>query len=458
MDLDQPLVSSTPTNNTYQVIQSVFFMVAFSTGLGILGSAYTLTRFHINSLLAEFLIMLFILVSYMFSHHMIAYCCRESSQKYNFAEYLEDRLGKVAAMAYDILLSIHNVVLLSYIQFFVAHFMVETDESVGNADRAYYFLAVVNIPLIFFSLTGDFKRNKWFCVGMLIIWLYVFIGKSIETSKNCSADQYWDDFPINGNDEFGTWIIKLIGLQLYFASAFQSVPFIYKEVKKQRIMNKVINWGAIYVLLVYLTVYVFYTFDPNSIIEDIEESEEIDDWAEISNITIALDDDEFNCKAIGGYSHLIDYGRVLIGACGIIVNVIPARFALSQFLSGNDSENMKKVSGSDKLLTAVLIMVSIILALFMFNKTFWGVTVCLGVILSSILGILVPTVAVLFTEEYSVLLFKKNLSTNTKNKNKYPLLNTSDLGKKIFIFTYLVWAIILTLLGITSGFFILIDP
>jgi hypothetical protein len=409
MELDQPLVSSQPSNNTYQVIQSLFFMVAYSTGLGILGSTYTLTRFHINSVLVEFIIMLFVLLSYMFSHHMIAYCCRESSKKYNFAEYLEDHFGKAAAVVYDILLTIHNVILLSYIQFFVAYFMVDTNGSEGNADRAYYFLAVVNIPLIYFSLTGDFKRNKWFCVGILMTWLYVFIGKSLETYNNCSADQYWDDFPINGNEEFGTWIIKLIGLQLYFASAFQSVPFIYKEVKKQRVMNKVINWGAIYVLIVYLTVYVFYTFDPNSMIEDIEESEDIDEVSEISNFTVRLDDDEFNCKSIGGYSNFIDYGRVLIGACGIIVNVIPARFALSQLLSGNDSENMRRVSGSDKFLTALLIMISIILALFMFNKTFWGVTVCLGVILSSVLGILVPTVAVLFTEEYSALLFKKKI-------------------------------------------------
>lgn len=385
---------------------------------------------------------------------MIAYCCRESSQKYNFAEYLEDHFGKVAALTYDILLSVHNIILLSYIQFFVAYFMVETENSEGNADHAYYFLAVVNIPLIYISLTGDFKRNKWFCIGMLMVWIYLFIGKAIETVQYCSADEYWDDFSSDDSQDFGTWLIKLIGLQLYFASAFQSIPFIYKEVKKQRTMNKVINWGIIYVLLVYFTVYIFYTFDPNSTTEEVEES---DDLIDIEDLTVDTED-VVNCKSIGGYGIYTHYGKVLIGACGIIVNVIPARFALSQLLSGNDSESMKKVSASDKALSAILIMVSIILALFMFNKTFWGVTVCLGVILSSILGILVPTVAVMFSEEYSVLLFKRGGGKELKNKNKYPLLNVGDTGKKIFIYVYLAWAIILTLLGITSGFFILIDP
>lgn len=449
MELGQPLVSSGKPSNTFELIQSLFFIVAFSAGLGILGSTYTLTRFHINSLLAEILIMLFVLVSYMFSHHMIAYCCRESSQKYNFAEYLEDHFGKVAAVTYDILLTVHNIILLSYIQFFVAYFMVESENSEGNADHAYYFLAVVNIPLIYISLTGDFKRNKWFCIGMLILWLYLFLGKSIETIHYCSADEYWDTFSLEDGQGVGTWLIKLVGLQLYFASAFQSIPFIYKEVKKQRVMNKVINWGIIYVLLVYLTVYMFYTFDPNSTVEEDEESEDLTDMEDLN---------EINCKSIGGYSAFTSYGKVLIGACGIIVNVIPARFALSQLLSGNDSESMKKVSSSDKALSAILIMVSIILALFMFNKSFWGVTVCLGVILSSVLGILVPTVAVMFSEEYSKVLFGKVKDGEMKNKNKYPLLNVGDTGKKVFIYVYLAWAIILTVLGITSGFFILIDP
>ena len=440
-------------------------MVAYSTGLGILGSTYTFEKFHIDSLLADFLVMIFVVVTYTISHHIIAYCCRESSEKYNFAEYLEDHFGKLAAMIYDVLMTIHNIVLLAYIQFFVAHFMVE-GRGAGNGDKAYYFLAIVNIPLIFVSLSTEFKKIRWFCIALLLCWTYIFIGRLVEVSVICSSEEYWNEFPVASSRGFDTWIIKLIGLQLYFASAFQSLPFIYKEAKKQKIMSKVINLSAIIVPLIYLSVYVFYTMDPASAGNGESNEEASGNSTEPApaepvepavNGTLALVAYQ-SCKNNLTYEYLTDYGRVLAGACAIIINVIPARFAFAQLLSGNDAETMKKASSSDKLLSALLIMCSIIMSLFMFNTTFWRVTVCLGVFLSCILGVFVPAIALLFSKEYRKAVWPtKPYNIETENKNKHQFIKISDEKKKIFIFAYLTWASIFGILGIVSGFFIMTD-
>jgi len=440
-------------------------MVAYSTGLGILGSTYTLDKFKIDSLLADFLIMLVVVVTYTVSHHIIAYCCRESSEKYNFAEYLENHMGKAAAMAYDVLMTVHNIILLAYIQFFVAHFMVEGHGSEGHGDRAYYFLAIINIPLIIVSLSSEFKKIKWFCIALLLCWVYILIGRVVEISTICTGEEYWNEFPVASSQGPGTWLIKLLGLQLYFASAFQSVPFIYKEAKKEKIMSRVINISAIIVPLIYFTVYIFYTLDPASAVSEaattVTESNTTvaDSVAENATALIDAAAEYVSCKDDLKYTKLTDYGRVLAGACAIIINVIPARFALAQLLSGNDAETLKKASSSDKLLSALLIMLSIIMSLFMFNTTFWRVTVCLGVILSSILGVLIPAIALMFSKEYSKIIWPSwERKLESKNKNKHSFVRIGDGKKKAFIFTYLAWAIIFAILGIVSGFFIMTDP
>ena len=52
LDKDPVNTSEKPNAATYEVIQALFFMVAFSTALGILGSAQSLVAYGINSLLA----------------------------------------------------------------------------------------------------------------------------------------------------------------------------------------------------------------------------------------------------------------------------------------------------------------------------------------------------------------------------------------------------------------------
>lgn len=419
------------------------------SGLGILGSTYTLEKFNIDSLLADFFIMFLVLMTYTTSHHMIAYCCRESSDLYNFAEYLEDHFGKVAAMTYDILMTVHNLILLAYIQFFVGHFMVEGGTSEGHGDSAYYFLAIVNIPLIFVSLYSEFRKIRWFCIGLLVTWVYIFIGRVVDVSSECTSEEYWDGFNVQSKAGVDTWLVKLVGLQLYFASAFQSVPFIYKEAKKEKVMSKAINYSGLIALVVYFTVYFFYTMDPASsgVVQEQEPSSDL-------NTTSLL----INCKSQIKYARLTDLGRVLAGACGLIINVIPARFSLAQLLSGNDASTLKKVSTSDRLLSALLLTFSMILSLFMFNKSFWRVTICLGVILSSILGVLTPVLALMFSKEYSSIIWpswKREFTSTNKNKHHF-ILFTESL-RKVFIFSYLSWASLITIFGIVSGFFIMTD-
>ena len=447
--------SKSPKSYTFDIIQSLLFMVAYSTGLGILGSTYTLDKFKIDSLLADFLIMILVVATYTVSHHMIAYCCRESSEKFNFAEYLEDQFGKVAALIYDVLMTMHNIILLAYIQFFVAHFMVEDSSSSGHGDRAYYFLAIVNIPLIYVSLSSEFKRIKWFCIALLLCWVYILIGRIVEISNVCTGEEYWNEFPVSSSQGFGSWVIKLIGLQLYFASAFQSLPFIYKEAKKEKVITSVINYSAACVLIVYFTVYIFYTLDPASEVV-VTGNEEEGEGEKPGNVTALI---QASCKSQLQYAYLTDFGRVLAGACAIIINVIPARFAFAQLLSGNDASTLQKASSSDKLLSALLIMLSIIMSLFMFNTTFWRVTICLGVILSSILGVLVPAIALMFSKEYSRIIWPNwKREVKTENKNKHHFVKLTEKSRKIFAFAYLTWASIFAIFGIVSGFFIMTDP
>ena len=291
---------------------------------------------------------------------------------------------------------------------------------------------------------------------MLLAWSYVFIGKLLETVYNCTGDQYWDEFPVDSESGFGTWVVKLLGLQVYFASAFQAVPFVYKEVKKEKRMNKVINLSSVITLVVYLSVYVFYTFDPASSVLDVE-----DDDADFGVNSTRLDQDYessgnwTSCKESFEYKVINDYGRVIAAACALVINVIPARFALAQLLSGNDSGAMRNLSNSDRLISAVLIFVSILVALFMFNRAFWNLVLAIGVALSAFLGVLVPAVATLFSAEYSELFNRPHGDMKGIKKNKRPLLDVSPICKKIFIFSYLFWSVLLTLLSFLSSIFIL---
>lgn len=462
MSEKESLIEKPSKSTTYETIQALFFFVAFSTGLGILGSTDSLTKFGIDSLLADFLVMIFVVITYTINHHMIAYCCRESSEKYNFAEYLEDKFGKGPAMAYDAIMTVHNFILLAYIQRYLGGYVFGSPTAAGeDPDKAYYFLALINIPLIFISLTSDFKKIKWFCIVLLLAWLYIFTGGLVETVANCTASEYWDNLPVLSVAGFGSWLIKLVGLQLYFSSSFQSLPFIYKEVKHKKIISTVINASALAALVVYFTVYVFYTFENihiNNNTTASTNSTEGGTHVPFSNTTASVlalnEQSESMCGKDQDYVTLKSYGLALAGACAIIVNVIPARFALAQFLAGNDADTMKKASGKDNLLSALLIMGSIVLSLFMFNSKVWEVIICIAVIFTSILGIVVPPVALMFSKEYSHVL---KIGKNHEDKGKFVFIHTDEKKKKIFIFSYLAWTAFVAILGIVAGFFIMID-
>jgi hypothetical protein len=126
-------------------------------------------------------------------------------------------------------------------------------------------------------------------------------------------------------------------------------------------------------------------------------------------------------------------------------------------LAGNDAETMKKASASDRLLSVVLIMLSIILSLFMSNQTFWNFMVGLGVVLSCLLGVIIPPLAFLFTKEYFKVLWPhKHWKVETKNKNKHNFIKLEhDKHKKILVFSYIGWALLLGIVGIVGGFFIM---
>ena len=104
-------------------------------------------------------------------------------------------------------------------------------------------------------------------------------------------------------------------------------------------MKSVINLNALVTLVIFFTVYMYSTIE------------------------------------FGSYSRLRNYGIALIGACAVVVNVIPARFSLAQFLSGNDAATMQKASSQDGLLSVLLIMSSIILSLFMVNPTTFDIVI-----------------------------------------------------------------------------------
>ena len=379
----------------YETIQALFFMVAFSTSLGILGSASVFNKFAINSLLAEFFILIFVIVTYAINHHMMAYCCRLSKEDYNYAEYLEEKFGKIPAMLYDILMVIHNVVILAYIQQRIT--IAIFGESLAY-DNSYYMLALINIPLIFISLTSEFKNVKWFCIVLMLTWIYVFTGAMVETTDTSYNPSILSD------DGFGGWVVRLVGFQIYFASAFQSLPFIYREVKHEGTIKNVINISAIVSLVVYFTIYMYSSIPKEE------------------------------------YEQLRNYGIALIGACSIIVNIIPARFSLGQFLAGNDANNLSKSSTSDRMLSVILIMGSVVLSLFLVKDSIWDAVIGLGVVLSAFLGLVIPPLAILATPYYR------------------ELLSHGSIDKKIMVFGYLVWILILAVTGMVGGFYIMFDP
>ena len=393
--------------SAYEVLQALFFLVAFSTGLGILGSVKALNDFHIDSLLADFIIVIFVVVTNAINQHLMIYSVTRKegesvSQEYNYAEFLEDKFGKKAAMVYDISMTVHNFILLAYIQSQISGYIFGDLNSSGNtsADSSYYLLALINIPLIFVSITGDFKKIKWFCIVLTIAWIYIFTGSLIETISNNSSSELGFSFT---SSDVGTWVIKLIGFQIYYTSAFQSIPFIYQEVKSERSMKNVINLSAVLTIGVFFSVYIYSGFEEG-----------------------------------GVYATLKAYGFALIGACAVVVNVIPARFSLAQFLAQNDSNNLKVASASDRFLSTILLLGSIIISLFLVNPNIWDVIIGIAVILSSVLGILLPPLAYLFT-------------------NKAKGILKSHGSHKGLLIGYSVWAGIVGLAGIVSGFFIIFD-
>jgi hypothetical protein len=66
--------------------------------------------------------------------------------------------------------------------------------------------------LIYVSLLGDFKKNKWFCIVLLVSWTYVFLGRLVGTCSNCSGEQYWAEFPSLSGQGFRSSDILLKGL------------------------------------------------------------------------------------------------------------------------------------------------------------------------------------------------------------------------------------------------------
>jgi hypothetical protein len=420
---DKPLLESSvePSKSketTYEVIQALFFLVAFSTGLGVIGSTDIFKNFGIRSLLADFFIMVFVVLTYAVNHHITVRCCEISSEKYNYAEFIEDLtksskykfLNKAPALIYDALMTVQNIILLAFIQQRIGGYLFGgVDNASSTYAQSYYSLALINIPLIFISLTSDFKKIKWFCIVMILAWIYIFIGEFVDSVNSYSSEDWTDHFSVTSPSGFGSWVIKLVGFQIYFAGAFHSIPFIYKEVKSRKNMTNVINFSAVLTLIIYITVYFYTTLNIES----------------------------------AAYAKLNSYGLVLIGACLVLVNIIPARFSLAQFLAANDSAALNKSSSKDKLLAVLLIITSIILSLFMVNEYLWNFFIGLGVILSSFLGVFIPPFLFLATKDVK------------------DIISSPRLPRKIGFIAYLSWAGVLAFAGIVGGFFIIIggrDP
>lgn len=392
--------------SVFDVIQATFYMVAFSTSLGLMGSKESIIKFGIDSNLAEFIVMVIVIFTYTLNHHITAYCSRLSTEKYNYAEFIEDNFGKKIAMTYDILMTTHNLILLGFIQQHITRYIFD---GILRADLSYsityYTLTIINIPLVFISITGDFKNIKWFCIVIVVAWVYIFIGSVVETVHSTTFKDYFSALKIFSGTGLGSWILKLIGFQLYFASGFQSLPFIYNEVKQETTMKHVINCSAVITLLIYFSLYAFSTFKCDS----------------------------------DPYVTFRSCGLVLIGCCAVVVNIVPARFALAQFLAGNDAETMKKTSGSDRVLSSLLILGSVIVSLCMVNSDVWNCVIGLAIILSSFLGVAVPPLIFLVTD-------------------KAQRIIDGDLNGRLYFYGYLLWCLTIASLGITAGLLVIVEP
>lgn len=359
-DSKEPLLESSSVDKKVDTVVPFLLLVVTGCGMCFSGLGNVTLKFNATSLIYGLFWMALIAVTYWLNAKTIVEACELKGQ-HSYSKLILSLWGRKRGLTVQILMALNNIIILTYLQqriaanaFKVFHPpMIEYIEEQTAID-IFYYVAIANIALILLALQNKYERIKNFAILSVLIWIYLFVGVIAEawnyTKRGGTNIQQGQSRVTFFPEEFA-WITT-IGITALFTSYFQIVPYVYGNIRDKAVMNGVLKKSFVALLVLITSVGIYFGLYHNV---------------------------ELN---------LVRYsGLTIIGSCVAIINVWPTRELIVQIL---DEHARSKSNTRDRIITVLLLSVTLLLSIgvnsFDFMKVFLGI----GVLFTSFLGFVFP--------------------------------------------------------------------
>lgn len=390
-DSQQPLLDSSSGHKKVETVVPFLLLVVTGCGMSFSGLGNVTLKFNATSLLYGLFWMVIVAVTYWLNAGTIVEACHKQNE-HSYSKLILSLWGRKRGLTVQILMALNNVIILTYLQQRIAAnafkvFNLPKVEYIEEqtAIDIFYYVAIANIALILLALLNKYENIKNFAIVSILIWVYLFVGVIAEAwnyTKRGGTNIQQGQSRVTLFPEEYAWITT-VGIISLFTSYFQIVPYVFGHVKDVAEMKAVLKKSFIALIVFATSVGIYYGLYHNT---------------------------ELN---------VVRYtGLTLIGSCVAIINVWPTRELIVQIL---DEHAKSKSNTRDRIITVLLLSVTLLLSIgvnsFDFMKVFLGI----GVLFTALLGFVFPGVVGLKIAEES-----------GKNKAILLLVWNSLLGAAVF--------------------------
>lgn len=370
-DSQQPLLDSSSGHKKADTVVPFLLLVVTGCGMCFSGLGNVTLKFNATSLLYGLFWMVLIAITYWLNAVTIVEACHKQKE-HSYSKLILSLWGRKRGLTVQILMALNNVVILTYLQQRIAAnaFKVFNPPALEYKEEQtaidiFYYVAIANIALILLALLNKYENIKNFAIVSILIWVYLFIGVIAEAwnfTKRGGTNIQQGQSRVTLLPEEYAWVTT-IGIISLFTSYFQIVPYVYSHVKDLDDMKGVLKKSLIALIVFASSVGIYYGLYHNT---------------------------ELNLVRYTGLS--------IIGSCVAIINVWPTRELIVQIL---DEHAKSKSNTRDRIITVLLLSVTLLLSIgvnsFEFMKVFLGI----GVLLTAVLGFVFPGVLGLKVAEQS---------------------------------------------------------
>lgn len=399
-DSREPLVSKESEGKKIETVVPFLLLVITASGMCFGGLGIISQKFNTTSLPYGVLWVVLIALTYWLNSSTIVEACHRRNE-HSYSKLILSLWGRKRGLTTQILMALNNVIILTYLQQRIAAnafkvFNIPTVEYIEEqtAIDIFYYVAIANIALILLALQNKYEKVKYFAIISILVWIYLFVGVVAEA---------WNYKKRGGNINVnsGTTVtflpeeyayITTVGILALLTSYFQIVPYVFSHVKDVNEMKSILKKSSVASVVLILSVGIYFALYHNI---------------------------ELNAVRY--------IGLTIIGSCVAVINVLPTRELIVQILD----ENAKTKSNTrDRIITVLLLSVTLLLSVGMNSFDFLQVFIGIGVLFTSFLGFVFPGWVGLKVAE-------------DKEKNK-------AIG-------LLVWNVLLGLAVFVAGVFIMIE-